>query len=93
MMRVNFNNQFCDVYIGRPSMYGNPFRIGPDGTRQEVLERYEQWLWSRRHLLNNIIRVLPGKILGCHCTLTMPCHGDLLVRIANGYQLAFSLEI
>ena len=26
----------CDVNIGRPSKWGNPFFIGPDGTREEV---------------------------------------------------------
>ena len=45
------------TYIGRPSIWGNPFVIGKDGTRGEVIEKYERWLlrqprWSRveRHL-------------------------------------------
>ena len=29
-----------DVYIGRPSKWGNPYSIGPDGTREEVIEKY-----------------------------------------------------
>ena len=28
------------VYIGRPSIWGNPFVIGKDGTRGEVVEKY-----------------------------------------------------
>jgi hypothetical protein len=32
------------TYIGRPSMWGNPFVIGKDGTRAEVVEKYECWL-------------------------------------------------
>jgi len=32
------------VYIGRPSKWGNPFVIGRDGTRPQVIERYERWL-------------------------------------------------
>jgi hypothetical protein len=35
------------VYIGRPSLLGNPFRIGRDGTREEVIFRYRAWLWRR----------------------------------------------
>jgi hypothetical protein len=35
------------VYIGRPSLVGNPFRIGRDGTREEVIVRYRTWLWRR----------------------------------------------
>lgn len=32
------------IYIGRPSPLGNPFTIGPDGTRDEVIAKYEKWL-------------------------------------------------
>ncbi|MDQ5843653.1 MAG: DUF4326 domain-containing protein [Thermoproteota archaeon] len=28
-----------DVYIGRPSKWGNPFKIGKDGSREEVIQR------------------------------------------------------
>lgn len=34
------------AYIGRPSKYGNPFVIGKDGTREEVIAKYQQWLNS-----------------------------------------------
>jgi Domain of unknown function (DUF4326) len=32
------------VYIGRPSILGNPFKIGKDGTREEVGQKYRVWL-------------------------------------------------
>ena len=32
------------VYVGRPTPLGNPFRIGLDGSRKEVIEKYRQWL-------------------------------------------------
>ena len=32
------------IYIGRGSKWGNPFVIGKDGTRAEVIEKYGQWL-------------------------------------------------
>jgi len=35
------------VYIGRPSLLGNPFKIGKDGTRQEVIQKYGIWLWEQ----------------------------------------------
>lgn len=75
-----------DVFIGRPSDYGNPFRIGIDGTRREVIERHENYLYIRPDLIRKIRKELPGKVLGCFCA-PLSCHGDLLVRIANGYQL------
>jgi hypothetical protein len=73
-----------DVYVGRPSKWGNPFKIGPDGTRQEVIQKYRKWLVEKRpDLVNAAKRELKGKVLGCWCAPN-PCHGDILVKIANG---------
>ena len=35
------------VRIDRKSRWGNPFRLGRDGDRAEVIERYRAWLWQR----------------------------------------------
>ena len=35
------------VYIGRPSLLGNPFKIGKGGMRQEVIRKYGVWLWEQ----------------------------------------------
>jgi len=44
MMRVvHCKREAYDVYVGRPGPWGNPFRIGVDGYRQEVIEKYEAW--------------------------------------------------
>ena len=40
-----------DVYIGRPSRWGNPFHVGRDGTRAQVIARYERWLEEHPELL------------------------------------------
>ena len=34
------------VLIGRPSIWSNPYVIGKDGTREEVIEKYRSWLWQ-----------------------------------------------
>lgn len=92
-LRVNFNTEHCDVYVGRPSKWSNPFPIGVYGTRDEVIELFEQYVYARPELIDVICRELRGKILGCHCPDTLSCHADFLVRIANGYQLAYELKI
>ena len=69
-----------DVYIGRPSKWGNPFVVGRDGTRAEVIARYERWLASQPELLA-ALPVLAGKTLGCWCA-PAPCHGEVLARLA-----------
>ncbi len=70
------------VYIGRGSAWGNPFRIGPDGDRAQVVAAHEAWLAGRHDLLRRIGE-LRGKDLVCFCA-PAACHGDLLLRLANG---------
>src|SRR5262249_41455073 len=72
------------VYIGRPGKWGNPFVIGRDGTREEVVAKY------RTHLLGNpaLLAALPelaGKHLVCWCA-PEACHGDVLIELANPTQ-------
>jgi len=43
---VNIRIEHGDVYIGRPSQWRNSYRIGNDGTREEVIEQFRneaQW--------------------------------------------------
>ena len=68
------------VYIGRPSKWGNPFVIGMDGTRAEVVEKYERWLETSD--LRSQLGELRGKDLVCYCS-PLQCHGDVLLRLAN----------
>lgn len=71
----------CDhVYIGRPSKWGNPFVIGKDGNRQEVVRKYEEWLLNNK--LMNDVHELQGKNLVCWCA-PLACHGDVLLKYAN----------
>lgn len=73
------------VYIGRPSIWGNPFAIGRDGTRAEVIAKYETWLAQQPRLMVQLDR-LRGRHLVCWCA-PLPCHGDVLLRLANAPQL------
>ena len=71
-----------DVYIGRPSKWGNPFRIGKDGGREEVIAKYEAYVMSNQKLMDQLPE-LKDKILGCWCK-PKACHGDVLVRLIEG---------
>ena len=79
---VHCKRESYDVYIGRPSKWGNPFVIGKDGTRSEVIAAYEEWLLSKPELVAALPE-LKGKTLACWCA-PLPCHGDVLLRLANG---------
>jgi len=80
---VNLKYDPYDVYIGRGSIYGNPYKIGKDGTREEVLEKYRQWLHASMflgELTEKDLLYLKDKRLGCFCK-PEPCHGDILVEL------------
>lgn len=78
---VNCSKERCDVYIGRPSKWGNPFVIGKNGDRAEVIEKYRWWLMHSPELIDALPE-LKGKTLGCHCA-PLPCHGDILLEMAE----------
>lgn len=86
---INVRREHYDVYIGRGygSIWGNPFEIGRDGTRSEVIKKYEQWiLYSpEAEEQRKMLPSLKGKILGCWCK-PASCHGDVLVKILNNME-------
>jgi hypothetical protein len=65
-----------DVYIGRPSKWGNPFVLGKDGTREEVIQKYLNWVLGQPQLLAQLGE-LKGKTLGCWCH-PKACHGHII---------------
>lgn len=69
------------VYIGRGSKWGNPFVIGKDGDREEVITLYMEHLLNSRDLLE-AIPTLTDKFLVCYCA-PEACHGDVLIDLAN----------
>lgn len=68
------------VYIGRPSIYGNPFIIGKDGTRKECIKKFKRFAWKNKRV-RDAIAALPAKAnLGCHCK-PKACHGDAIIAL------------
>lgn len=74
-----------DVYIGRGGPWGNPFEIGRDGSRAEVIAKYRVWIMSDDRVavaLRANLHKLQGQVLGCWCA-PLPCHGDVLAELAD----------
>ena len=82
---VNIDQESCDVYVGRPSVWGNPFRVTPKFGRRAAIRAYETRRARQEHLLARLPE-LKDKRLGCHCA-PLPCHGDVLARLADGAAL------
>lgn len=85
MLVVNINENDYDVFIGRPSKWGNPFKINTDGDRLEVIRKYEKYIRNNKKLLEDL-QELEGKILGCYCK-PRKCHGDVLVKLIQEMKI------
>lgn len=84
-----------NIYIGRKgivfignqrfpkedSPWANPFKVGRDGTREHVLEKYRNYLEKSPELLSKL-HELRGKKLGCWCK-PEKCHGDILLELLH----------
>lgn len=77
---VHCKHEDYDIYIGRPSKWGNPFVVGRDGTRSEVVQKYKDYILSQIDRFD--LSELAGKTLGCWCS-PKPCHGDVLAELVN----------
>lgn len=82
---VNVNQEQYDILITRGTPWGNPFVIGRDGTRKEVIAKYRMWVLNQKHLMESLSS-LEGKRLGC-CCAPRPCHGDVLVDLIREKEL------
>lgn len=93
VVNIRFNQPY-DIYVGRRNqrlhlsqhVFANPFKLGEDGDRDEVLQKYEEWLknWYRQDFvyLDGELDRLRGKRLGCYCQ-PLACHADLLAMLAD----------
>lgn len=69
------------ILVDRKTMWGNPFHVGIDGTRDDVCDLYERWLPQQAELMAKI-GTLAGRHLMCHCAPER-CHALTLRRFAN----------
>lgn len=90
---INLRHEVVDgaVYIGRrnsfydlpDSPFANPFKSPKDGTRDEVIAKYREWIKGRlvnSAFLREELELLRGKTLACWCA-PKPCHGQVLLEL------------
>lgn len=92
---VNIRHFASGIYIGRGGPFGNPYSIGIDGNRAEVLRLFKDYFFAR--LKNDPewkVRVdsLKGKRLGCFCAFPdgfhgeLRCHGQIIAGYLEGVE-------
>lgn len=67
------------VYVGRPTVWGNRFTIGKDGTREEVIAKYREWIAERPHLIDRLAELNPHTLV-CWCA-PEACHAEVLAEL------------
>ena len=77
------------LYIGRPSYLGNPFVIGKDGTREEVVAKYRKYIFQLWDEDNQMFRdymekVVLGSTLVCYCAPKL-CHGSVILEMIDRF--------
>lgn len=85
---VNIKNSKYDVYIGRPSLFGNPYSSKKNTlakyktkSKAESIRKYEEYLLNNESLLK-LLPTLINKRLGCFCA-PKKCHGDIIAKLVN----------
>ena len=76
---VNKYKEKYDVYIGRPSIFGNPFSVKEYG-REGCIEKYKEYFYKRIKedvKFKEEVLKLKDKVLGCFCK-PLACHGDVI---------------
>lgn len=77
---VNKYKEPYDVYIGRGSIWGNPYKLTSEDNRNKVIEEYRKHLWEQLKtgdITKQDLLALDGKTLGCFCK-PKKCHGDVI---------------
>lgn len=76
---VNVKVDACDIYVGRGTPWGNPYKTG---TRQQNIVAFRAYLAVSPDLVERAKVELKGKVLGCHCA-PKDCHADVWAEIVN----------
>ena len=70
------------VYVGRPSPWGNPYRVSHVKTREQAIRDFQTYAELKDFYESDWLEPLRGKDLVCWCS-PLPCHADILLRMAN----------
>ena len=88
---IEFHDPKDVVFIGRPSKFGNPFKIGTDGDREDVISKFESYFTEKLQTDPEFVKAvlaLKGKVLACYCK-PEACHGDVIATWVDDHDQMF----
>ncbi len=84
------SGQPYDIYAGRPSIFGNPYVIGPDGTRDQVIRKFKidfDFRIENDEDFRNAILKLKDKRIACWCDFPREdCHLRIIKEFLDNYE-------
>lgn len=95
--RVKFTSDLKALYVGRPTKFGNcyshkagiaQFKVS---SKSIALQKFYERIQQDPEFQIAIKAELAGKDLSCWCDEDEPCHGDILLSIANDLPLPWFL--
>lgn len=97
---VNIRMETYEVYIGRPSLFGNPFSFRKSKLAKEIvkkpedaIDKYREWFYNKikgDEKFRKEVEKLRGKTLGCFCKSAkgfqgqVLCHGQVIAAFLDG---------
>ncbi len=88
ILNIKTDNCHHAAYVARPSPLGNPYAVGVDGDRDEVIERYRGWLDARIAerdpvVCTALLGIQNEQPISCHCAPAR-CHGEVIAEALEG---------
>ncbi len=85
------------ISVTRPGKWGNPFIVSPTAhpggrsgvfyicvpTVEDAVECFREMMIIHPETTAQAVAELRGKDLACWCPIGTPCHGDVLLELAN----------
>lgn len=86
MERVHCKKAAYTQYVGRPTIFGNPFPVKTFG-RHRAVQLYRQHLWraiqEENQLYQALLALPDDAVLGCWCQPDQLCHADQIIAAAQ----------
>lgn len=79
MTVYNIRSKKSGKRIDRTTPFGNPFIIGRDGDREEVIRKFREYFYKNKELRRLVRKELRGHDLLCWCK-PLACHGDVIIE-------------
>ena len=81
---ITYPDKSRETFVYAGNKFGNVYKVGTDGTIEEVCKKYRDYILNTPGLLNSLLE-LKGKTLGCFCRQDGECHAKILKSLVEEF--------